>query len=85
VPVDNWSILIGGGRGVGSAVIVVGASAVLKKAKLEKGRTHHSPLRKKGGCWTQGAPNSSKQRLEGGSSVTLRQQEKSTIGNEKKP
>ena len=27
----------------------------------------------------------SKQRLEGGSSVTLRQQEKSTIGNEKKP
>jgi len=55
VPVDNWSILIGGGRGVGSAVIVVGASAVLKKAKLEKGPTRPLSTTKKRGLLDAGS------------------------------
>jgi len=36
-----------GGRGVGSAVIVVGASAVLKKVKLRKGPTRPLSTTKK--------------------------------------
>ena len=56
VPVDNWPVFEVGGGGAGQVVIIVGAAAPHKKAKLEKGRNHHYPNLKKRGLLDAGSP-----------------------------